>query len=178
MKKQIIIALVFLALQMSASAQTNLQTFYDFGKDRGFVTTTLEGFYGDNWGSTFFFIDYDYSPFGQSTTRSPQGSYFEIARGINLWRDSKLGALSAHIEYNGGVGFGNSNWLFGAEWFMHSEDFSKTLTFELMYKTFNGNASSDVPVQFTVVWGVNSLFGLDGLTFSGFADLWGENTPY
>ena len=31
------------------------------------------------------------------------------------------------------------------------------------------------PVQFTFVWGMQDLFGLKGLRFSGFADIWGEN---
>lgn len=49
--KSIIAATVAaLAFTLGAKAQTNLQTFYDFGKDRGHVTTTLEGFYGDKWG--------------------------------------------------------------------------------------------------------------------------------
>ena len=29
-------------------------------------------------------------------------------------------------------------------------------------------------MQFTVVWGMHDLFGAEGLTFSGFADFWGE----
>ena len=45
-------------------------------------------------------------------------------------------------------------------------------------ETFSGNASSDTPLQFTFVWGMKNLFGVDGLTFSGFADIWGENTKF
>ncbi len=182
MSKKVIIAVAAAALAFSfgAKAQTNFQTFYDFGKDRKHVTTTLEGYYGDKWGDTFFFIDYDYNAKDSDNKKfvGVSGSYFEIARGLNFWKNSALKDLSAHVEYNGGVGFGNCNFLFGVNYFIHNADFSNTFTFELMYKTFNNGASSDVPLQFTVVWGMKNLFGLDGLTFSGFADLWGENTPY
>lgn len=170
MNKTFLAAAAALAFASTASAQTNLQTFYDLG--RGHVTTTLEMFKGDKWGDTFFFVDYDYN---HSSAPGVSGSYMELSRNLNFWQDSKLGALSAHVEYNGGVGFGNSNFLFGPSYFMHNDDFSNTFTFSLLYKTFNGNASSDVPVQFTLVWGMNNLFGVEGLNFSGFADVWGEN---
>ena len=162
---------------VGAKAQTNLQTFYDLS--RGHVTTTLEMFKADKWGDTFFFVDYDYNQRNSDDkVVSPSGSYFEIARALNFWQDSALGALSAHVEYNGGIGFGSQNFLFGANYFMHNADFSNTFTFELMYKTFNGSASSNVPLQFTFVWGMNNIFGVQGLNFSGFADIWGENTSY
>ena len=180
MKKYLITAaFAVLGSAQIASAQTNLQTFYDFGKDRKHVTTTLEMFKADKWGDTFFFVDYDYVTKAQreSGYYGPTGSYFEISRAINFWQNTKLAPLSAHVEFNGGVNFGSSNFLFGANWFLHSKDFTKTLTLELMYKTFKGS-SSDLPVQFTAVWGMSNLFGVDGLTFSGFADIWGENTSY
>lgn len=166
-----------LLFAQGAKAQTNFQTFYDFG--RSHFTTTLEGYYGDNYGDTFFFIDYDYnSRDSQDKVVGVSGSYFEIARGLNFWQDTALKNLSAHVEYNGGVGFGSQNFLFGVNYFVHNADFSNTFTFELMYKTFNGGCTSDLPLQFTFVWGMQDLFGLKGLRFSGFADIWGENTNY
>ncbi len=181
MSNKVIIAVAAAALAFSfgAKAQTNFQTFYDFGKNRHHVTTTLEGYYGDKWGDTFFFIDYDYNTkSSKDKFAGVSGSYFEIARGLNFWKNSALKDLSAHVEYNGGVGFNNQNFLFGVNYFVHNADFTNTFTFELMYKTFNNGATSDVPFQFTFVWGMNNLFGVDGLKFSGFADLWGENTKY
>lgn len=177
MKKVFLVA-GFSLLSAGAFAQTNLQFFYDLGENRKFVTTTLEMFKSDNWGSTFFFVDYDYADKDSRdklNNYGAQGSYFEIARALNFWQDSEISALSAHVEFNGGVNFGSCNWLFGAEYFMHSADFSKTLTLEVLYKTFCGNADSDLPIQLTAVWGINNIFGVDGLSFSGFADLWGEN---
>ena len=147
---------------------------YDF--NRGHLTTTLEGFYADDWGSTFFFTDI-YHPTDFSF---PTGYYTEIARGFNFWKESAIGALSLHAEWNGGLGngFGISNaWLFGVEYFLHSSDFSNTFTFELMYKTISGQ-TDNVPLQFTFVWGMKDLFNVKGLTFSGFFDVWGEKTNW
>ena len=176
MKKFVAIA-GFSLLAVGAFAQTNLQVFYDFGEDRKHVTTTLEMFKGDDWGSTFFFVDYDYPDKDARDLGASgmQSSYLEIARALNFWQESSLGALSAHIEFNGGVGFGSRNWLFGAEYFLHNDDFSNTFTFELLYKTFKGS-ESHLPLQFTFVWGMQNLFGVEGLKFSGFADIWGEDT--
>ena len=171
------VALATLALAQGAKAQTNLQTFYDFGKNRGHVTTTLEGFYNDNWGNTFFFIDYDFNAKdSKGVNQSVSGSYMEIARCLNFWQGTALAPLSLQVEYNGGVGFPSQNFLFGLDWFLHSADFNDTFNFKLLYKTFSGGVTSDVPVQFTFVWGMQDLFGLKGLRFSGFADIWGENT--
>ena len=59
--KKVLVAAAFAALFLAqgAKAQTNFQTFYDFGRKH--FTTTLEGFHQDDWGNTFFFIDYDYN---------------------------------------------------------------------------------------------------------------------
>ncbi len=178
--KKIVAFAGFSLLAVGAFAQTNLQVFYDFGDKRKMVTSTLEMFKADDWGSTFFFVDYDYADKDLRDAKQwgAVGSYFEIARALNFWQDSNLGALSAHVEFNAGVGFGTRNWLFGLEYFLHNTDFSNTLTLEVLYKTFNETAKSDVPLQFTVVWGMNNLFGVEGLKFSGFADLWGETTEY
>lgn len=170
------------AFSYLADAQTNLQTFYDFGRDRKHVTTTLEGFYGDNWGSTFFFIDYDYNQKDSKNKNvSPNGSYFEIARSLNFWKDSKLAPLSLHVEYNGGVYSNytiNHAFLGGVEWFFHNSDFRNTLTLQVLGKYIKYSSGtglhSKVPMQFTAVWGMQDLFGVKGLRFSGFADFWWE----
>ncbi len=190
-------ALVFPAV---AEAQTNLQVFYDFGKDRGHVTTTLEGFYNDDWGNTFFFVDYDYEKNTGSKEvpaycYSPSGTYFEIARCLNFWQDTKLSPLSIHVEYNGGVYSNysiNHAFLAGLDWFIHSDDFRNTLNVKVLGKYINYKGAnrydmkgdkrrSAVPMQFTLVWGMKDLFGAEGLTFSGFADFWWEShsvAPY
>ena len=185
MSKKTILAAAVLALAFAqgAKAQTNLQVFYDFGSDRKHVTTTLEGFYADNWGNTFFFIDYDYNAKDdKNVNRAPSGSYMEIARCLNFWQSVPvLRNFSLHAEYNGLVGV-NQNFLFGIDYFLHSADFKNCFNFKILYKTFSGawvgnptGSSSDFPMQFTFVWGMQDLFGVEGLRFSGFADIWGEN---
>lgn len=168
-------AVAALALAQAASAQTNLQTFYDFGQNRGHFTTTLEGFYGDSWGNTFFFIDYDYNAKdNKGVNQAPSGSYMEIARCLNFWGDSALAPFSLQVEYNGLVGV-NQNFLFGVDYFLHNDDFSNTFNFKLLYKTFSSGVTSSLPLQFTFVWGMQDIFGVQGLRFSGFADIWGED---
>ena len=181
-KKFFIAAFALLALATTANAQTNFQTFYDFGRKH--FTTTMEGFHMDNWGNTFFFIDYDYNYREGNTVVSPNNTYFEIARCLNFWGDTKLAPLSLQLEYNGGFGTGefmeyvfpvNSAFLVGADYFMHSGDFKNTLNLKLLFKKFV-HLGSNVPLQFTAVWGCQDLFGLGGLRFSGFADLWCEGS--
>ncbi|MCI5989660.1 MAG: DUF5020 family protein [Candidatus Cryptobacteroides sp.] len=185
-KKAILAALVAAtAIVQGAMAQTNIQVFYDFGKDRKHVTTTLEGFYGDKWGNTFFFVDYDYGEKVNNEKVSPRGTYFEIARCLNFWQESKAAPLSIHVEYNGGVykGYGiNHAFLVGTDWFIHSKDFRNTLNLKVLYKYIHydkpeigDRPRSDVPLQFTAVWGMQDLFNVKGLRFSGFADFWWED---
>ena len=185
MKKLLTSVLVAAGLLMTgnAYAQTNFQTFYDLGRKH--FTTTMEGFHQDNWGNTFFFIDYDYNMRnGNNAVIAPSGTYMEIARCLNFWQDSALSALSVQVEYNGGLGiFGipaaiggftvNNAFLVGLDYFLHSENFNNTLNLKVLYKKFSGLASK-VPMQFTAVWGLKDLFGASGLNFSGFADFWCE----
>lgn len=175
MKKKLFFALVLsTAFFATASAQTNLQAFYDFGRKQ--ITTTLEGFYNDNWGNTFFFVDYDYPLERTAERKFPAGTYFELARCLNFWQNSALAPLSFQVEYNGGVynKYGiNHAFLTGVDWFLHSADFKNTLNFKLLYKYIVG-VDQKVPMQFTTVWGCQDLFGAPGLRFSGFLDIWNE----
>lgn len=171
MKKYTI--LLFLVASMSVMSQ-NLQVLYDFGKDRNYVTTTLEMFKPDKWGSTFYFIDfyYDFGP-----EKHPSGAYMEIARSLQFWK----GPISVHVEYNGGLGSFpvggnqlaypiNNAWLVGADYNMHNEDFTKTLTIQAMFKHIVGKQES---AQLTAVWGLH--FFKRKMSFTGFADFWWED---
>jgi len=171
-KTIIAVAIATLGFAQGAMAQTNFQTFYDFSREH--FTTTLEGFHADNWGNTFFFIDYDYNAKDvNDNVTAPSGSYMEIARCLNFWQDSALAPFSLQVEYNGLVGF-NQNFLFGIDYFVHNADFSNTFNFKILGKTFSKGVKSDLPLQFTFVWGMQDIFGVKGLRFSGFADFWGE----
>ena len=183
MKKTFIVAVAALALAQVASAQTNLQMFYDFG--RGYATTTFEGFYADNWGDTFFFIDHYYATAADragSALVSPassavNGSYFEIERNLNFWKDSKLADLSLHVEYDGAT-WGAGVACVGVNYFMHSDDFKNIYNVAVMYDHHIGYGSASLPVKFTGVWGMQDIFGVEGLRFSGFIDIWGLDSQF
>lgn len=173
MKRFLTIAALCLAMA-TASAQTNLQTLYDFGRKH--FTTTLEGFHTDGGGNTFFFIDIDYNNRIDGRVISPSGAYMEIARCINFWQDTPLSAFSLQVEYNGGLGYGfgiNSAFLAGVDVFLHSADYRTTINLKALYKHIV-NTPCKVPAQFTAVWGFRELFGMKPVTLSGFVDVWNE----
>ena len=160
-----------LCLPVASKAQ-NLQVLYD--TNRECITTTLEKFTPDAWGSTFFFVDMDYSP-------KAVGAYTEIAREFCFWQDSEWNWLSVHAEFNGGlntaVGSFNNSWLLGLTYSGHSEDFSKTWSVTASYKAIPGTVGLNLKkqphnFQLTGVWGISFADGW--CSFSGFADIWRE----
>lgn len=173
MKKLVLVLFVSL-LTLGTFAQ-NLQTHYDMGKDRGYITTTVEMFRPDKTGNTFFFIDMDYGSNG--VKNSPSLAYFEIARAFNLGKSP----FAFHVEYNGGLfrptpvyGSSISNaWLTGFDYAINAKDFSKGITFQALYKNI-ANTTDAKPnnFQFTVVWYLD--FAKGKLRFDGFADFWRE----
>ena len=176
--KKIHILILMLSFASIVKAQTNIQEMYDFNRKQ--LTTTLEMFKADNWGSTFFFVDI-YHP----KAEFPTDFYSEISRSLNFWQNTKLKDLSLHAEWNGGCGtnvtsfsYGvNNAWLFGAEYLIHTADYQNTLTLQVLYKNIR-HAESKVPMQFTAVWGCNDIFDVKGLNFSGFADFWWETCSW
>lgn len=186
MKRHFSIVILFMAAFMSAYAQ-NVQLHYDLGKslyndlsNRESVTSTVEMFKPDKFGSTYMFIDFDYVSDGTI------GAYWEISRELNVSKDKHW---AAHVEYNGGVSTGETPAgyygnrfqhaaLAGPAWNIHSKDFNRTLGIQLMYKYYFANHHSDArafnSVQLTETWGINFAQGL--CTFSGFCDLW--YSPY
>ncbi|MGQ8338908.1 DUF5020 family protein [Sunxiuqinia sp. A32] len=173
MKKFLLILLVGV-LTLGAAAQ-NLQTHYDMGKDRGYLTTTVEMFRPDKAGSTFFFIDMDY---GAGDVDGVSLAYWEIARAFKLGKSP----FAAHIEYNGGFGQWKAGdaggayqiedaWLGGFEYSWNAEDFSRGFTLQALYKNIRGK--HDASFQLTGVWYLN--FANNKLSFNGFADFWRED---
>ena len=174
MKKTVrILALVAVMLCLSVvSKAQNLQVYYD--TNRECVTTTLEMFRPDAFGSTFFFVDMDYS-------YRAVGAYTEIAREFCFWQGSRLNWLSVHGEFNGGLDLKNSSynnaWLLGLTYSGHSKDFSKTWSLTASYKAIPGTVGLNGKkqphnFQLTGVWGINFADGW--CSFSGFVDFWRE----
>jgi hypothetical protein len=165
-----------LIIAASALKAQNVQLHYDLGKDRKYLTSTVEMFKPDKWGSTFYFIDIDYGKGGENGVQGPQLAYFEIARGLKFWKSP----FEIHVEYNGGFGQYkahpdyntaypiNDAWLFGGNYTWNTADFSKVFTLEAMYKNIRGK--NDMSFQITGVW--NLQFFKNKVTLSGFADFW------
>ena len=201
MKKLFLLAAA--AISMTASAQVNIQLHYDFGRqlypnaesNRGQVTTTVEMFKADRLGSTYFFVDMDYSgnnrrinPVDGSTiddgVNGNIGAYWEVSRDFTFYKVKRNDkhSFSAHIEYDGGLsqvaGAFQQAMLVGPAWSWHNADFKKTFTLQVMYKQyFNSTDAAGVRAhdahpsfQITPIW--NITFANDLCTFSGFADLW------
>ena len=177
MKKLFLFFLISFALLQTFGAKAqNIQLFYDPG--RGCATSTVEMFRPDSFGSTYYFVDMDYST-------KVSGAYWEIAREFCFWQDTKLAWLSAHLEYNGGLsnrdGMFNNSWLAGLTYSGHSKDFSKTWSLSAMYKVIPGTiglngANQPHSFQITGVWGIQ--FANGWCSFSGFADFWKEARPW
>lgn len=172
--KKIWLSFVLLMLTSMLYAQ-NLQLHYDFGKDRKHLTSTVELFKPDKWGSTFFFVDMDY---GANDVKGVSLAYFEIARSFNLGKTP----LAAHIEYNGGFGQYHAGeyphayqiedaWLGGVEYIYNNEDFSRGITLQMLYKYIRDKHNASF--QLTLVWYLNMQN--NKLTFTGFADYWKED---
>lgn len=198
--KKLILSGALALLSIGAFAQ-NVQLHYDFGhnlyknqegkdlRGRGYLTTTVEMFKPDSWGSTYFFVDMDYlsnsKAEGAKKTAGCLGAYWEISREFCFWQDTKMDWLSIHVEYDGGLNntassFNNS-WLAGLTYSGHSKDYSKTWSLSAMYKlipgTVDGADKKQIHnFQITGVWGINFAHGW--CTFSGFVDFWREHRPW
>lgn len=179
MKKILFLAMMLVGFGLGKAQ--NVQMHYDFGKDRQMITTTIEMFRPDKWGSTFFFSDLDYG----SKASGVDGislAYWEIARSFKVSANS---AFEPRIEYNGGFGRGefsvgetvnqyhysiNSAFLAGGQYTWNNEDFSRVFTLQANYKYIKD--VHDASFQLTAVWGLHFLDRK--VSFTGFADFWRE----
>ncbi|MBO4826836.1 MAG: DUF5020 family protein [Prevotella sp.] len=179
MKRIVLIAALLLAY--AAAHSQNIQLHYDLGhtlngnlSGRPSVTTTVEMFKPDRWGSMFMFADIDYFHDGVA------GAYWEVSRELNIGKDSPW---AAHVEYNGGTSSSQVTnvstrfqhaILAGPAWNWHSADFSRTLSLQAMFKYYfkgqNPWNKAFSSFQATAVWGIQMAKGL--CTFSGFLDCW------
>lgn len=176
--KRVLLLISLFAIMASASAQ-NVQLHYDFGEGRKMLTSTVEMFKPDKYGSTFFFIDMDYGSEASGVTNGLSLAYWEIARAFK-WNETQK--FLPRAEYNGGtISVGNDMWipiencwLAGIERTFASEDFSKIFTLQANYKYIKGK--EDASFQITGVWAIQLAEGK--LTFSGFADFWKEGMDW
>lgn len=178
MKRFVILLLCVHAVVLLSVAQ-NVQLHYDMGSalysrlaTRAKVTSTVEMFKPDSWGSTYLFTDIDY--FGDGAA----GAYWEIFREFSFGAKRRW---AAHIEYDGGVTSLKStaiasrfqhSALAGVAWNWSSDDFSKVFSVRALYKQyFKGMDRKGFPgFQVTAVWEDTFASGL--CTFAGFVDVW------
>jgi len=173
--------LFFLFCLPIAVVAQNIQLHYDLGRtlyndlnDRMRVTSTVEMFKADKFGSTYFFVDIDYHSDGV------KGAYWEVSRELNLTKNEQF---AAHVEYDGGItsdrdALSSSRFqhvaLVGGAWNWHSADYSRTFSLQALYRyCFNGKREWLKPYnsfQLTEVWNID--FCNRRYTFSGYCDLW------
>lgn len=179
--KKFISFVAALLLTVSAFAQ-EVQFQYDFHRskvaEKPYLTTTLTQTAFDKWGSTFYFVDFDF-------TESPDKVvYGEVQRALNFWQNTALKDMYVLVEYNGGIlpafnGVISQAFLTGIGYSFHDETFRNFLQLQVLYRHFFGNTfgnpHQDVPIQLTAVYTCRDLFNVKGLLFSGFADFWWQD---
>lgn len=174
MLKKLVISLSLLVVVNAVMAQ-NLQIHYDFGENRRHLTSTFEMFRPDKWGSTFFFVDFDYDV---GAIRGVSLAYMEIARALKFW-DSPF---AFQVEYNGGFGHYEAGdftrsyqihdaWLGGIQYTWNNADYSRIFTLQTLYK--NIREKHQASFQVTGVWAMHFLDRK--VSFTGFADFWRED---
>lgn len=178
MRKQFFFVTLLLCVGIGNLFGQNLQLHYDFGKDRSYLTSTIEMFKPDKLGNTFFFIDMDYSV---GKVQGVSLAYWEIARVFNV---PKL-PVGIHVEYNGGFGqFKTDNnfnayqindaLLAGLDYSINDEGYTKGLSVKALYKYIHGK--HDLSYQLTAVWYMH--FFNKKISFTGFADFWKEDNDF
>lgn len=178
MRKFLLISLLAMFSYM-VNAQ-NVQLHYDFGKDRQMLTSTIEMFKPDDWGSSFFFVDFDYGS-KNSDVEGISLAYMEISRDLKFWK----APISIHAEFDGGFGqfkatpFNgayaiNNSYLFGPAYSWNNESFTRGFTLQALYKHIKDK--HDATFQITGVWYMHFMEGK--ITFSGFADFWKEDNIF
>lgn len=147
----------------------NMQVHYEVDSDRQYVVTTLEMFKPDDYGSTYWFVDFEYNEPGNN---SASLAYWEIARYFTL---PVTDAFQYTLQYNDGL---TSSYALGQVWLT---GISKELnlpglpiTLDVLYRQQVGSGSPDI--QLTGVW-YKSLFN-EKLTLAGFVDLWSMDNSY
>ncbi|MBN1413943.1 MAG: DUF5020 family protein [Bacteroidales bacterium] len=182
-----IISLFTLLMAFVSLSAQNLQLHYDFGKDRKFLTATLEMFKPDSLGSTFWFVDFDHNSHfdAEGKLRSMSAAYWEIYREFYIPGIKKikgLEELAFHIEYNDGFGAGRDT----ASQIMTAFSFNSVLLTGLGYPIHIGKTvfstmllcrlprgMDDPDFQFTTAW--FQYLWKNRLLLTGFIDIWSQD---
>lgn len=169
--KKIFVVLCFILTSKTFSQ--NLQLHYDFGDDRKYFTSTLEMFKPDEYGSTFFFVDFDYDFSGNNGISLV---YFEIARYINIYKQIALtfqyndGLAAVPIQDLGNIAVTlNQTFLAGISYPVNIG--FMTLDTELLYRKTYGSRGADG--QFAMVWLLPVIE--NKVLFTGYLNVWSQD---
>ena len=171
MKKYCVVSLA-MVLPLVAKTQ-NVQMHYDFGEDRKMFTSTVEMLKRDKYGSSFFFIDFDYGG-KSSNVDGISRAYMEISRELKFWNPP----FAIRAEFDGGLfrtktssGPINNSYLLGCSYTYNNEDFTRVFSTQLLYKYIKD--VNDLAFQITITWGLH--FFNKKLSLTGFADFWRQD---
>lgn len=185
--KKILTFIAVAILTIGAASAQEVQFQYDFHRSQAaeqpYMTATLTATHFDKWGSTFYFVDFDFAK-----TSPDKCIYGEIQRSLNFWSNTALKDLYVEVEYDGGVLYNfkeplaflngpmSQAFLTGLAYSFHDETFKNFLQLQVLYrKFFDSTTQQNIPLQFTAVYTLKDLFNVKGLLFSGFADFWWQD---
>lgn len=170
--KRILYISICLFCLTSLSAQISVQLHRDLGsvlypndlEGRAKTTSTIQMQKPDKWGSTFFLVDLEYTRKGIGST------FFKLSRKVSFWD----APIHIQFDYKGGHSSHNAfknNYLAGGSYTFRGKDFSKFISFSLLYKYIQKHHDPH-NFQISCVWKMDFLKRL--CSFSGFAD-WGRD---
>lgn len=176
MIKKILLAAIVLLAALPTVAQTNLQLYYDYGrqsygkelKERPELTFTVENFSSFNYGiSSYFFLD------ANLANNKMVGAYTEVSIDKSIFDYP----VSVHVEYNGGLqtnlkgknGYAyNDAYLAGIAF--HENQAGGSFTLQCLYRYMCDHPSEKASYQLTAVWNYYLFQGF--VSFNGFMDVW------
>ncbi|HKK59853.1 MAG TPA: DUF5020 family protein [Salinivirga sp.] len=177
MKKILLLSVSLFSLAVLSGQ--NLQLHYDFTdanseniKGRNYMTATFEMFKPDSVGSTFWFIDIDFS----GPHSEPALAYVEFMRDLKFWDFP----VALHAEYNGGLIHNIDNSNFGSP-LEHIGIVGPSAAFSFAgigFSTYAGFRFGHKPeegpdFQWTFTWFKNLADNKISLT--GFFDIWTQD---
>jgi hypothetical protein len=142
-----IIALFIFGVVNLKADSVNIQQHYDFGEDRDYWTTTVEGLEFDSYGSTYAFMDVD--------ANATDLIYGEVSR---YFKVPSLGDVQLTAQYNGGRIYN--------DWMPHVGLFGISYKgLDLLYVV---NEDTGSEFQLTYVW----FKRWGNLEVCGYIDIW------
>lgn len=171
-----VLTLLLLTITAKTLSAQNLQIHYDH--NRQCITSTVEMFRPDSFGSTYFFVDMDFQP-------KMTGTLWKIIRELCFWNNTPWECLSIQLHYTGGLhldkGSFNNAFMTGLTYSWKSDDRLRTWSLSAVYKYIPGTVGLDGNpsvhnFQLSGNWKIEFL--KRWCTFNGFVTFWKEARPW